>query len=177
MNNKQYQPPIRIFLLGFMATGKSTVGALLAQTLQYDFIDLDEYIATRCRKSIKTLISVHGETYFREQEAAALQEMSGFERVVVATGGGTPCFFDNMQFMNNKGCTVYLQTPPEVLYQRLKFQQAHRPLIAHLKGDELMNFIQNTLQQRQLYYQQAQIIIPYRTRNNIALCEEILNAL
>jgi shikimate kinase len=140
-----------------MGAGKTTVGKALANVANLRFIDLDLYIETRYRKSIEQLFAENGENSFREIERAILKEVSEFEDVVVSTGGGAPCFFDNMRLMNEKGATVYLKASPEALAKRLNKCKDKRPLIKNKSELELLKFIAVTLNNREPFYNQASV--------------------
>ena len=149
---------IRIFLTGYMGAGKTTLGKAFAREMNVPFIDLDWYIEERFHKSIRELFTERGEASFRELERNMLHEVGEFEDVVVSTGGGTPCFFDNMDYMNVCGDTVFLQVEPEVLFHRLKVAKQQRPLLANKSDEELMNFICEALQKRHPFYSQAKFL-------------------
>lgn len=149
---------MKIFLLGFMGSGKSHVGKQLAEHIGLEFIDLDHWIEEQEGQSIAHIFKTKGETTFREIERAALREMAAKENILIACGGGTPCFFDNMAWMNRQGITIYLETPVEVLTQRLIPQQAQRPLLQNLNEPELRSFITYKLAERKPFYEQAQVI-------------------
>ena len=149
---------IRIFLTGYMGAGKTTLGKAFAREMNVPFIDLDWYIEERFHKSIRELFTERGEASFRELERNMLHEVGEFEDVVVSTGGGTPCFFDNMDYMNACGDTVFLQVEPEVLFHRLKVAKQQRPLLANKSDEELMNFICEALQKRHPFYSQAKFL-------------------
>ena len=149
---------IRIFLTGYMGAGKTTLGKAFAREMNVPFIDLDWYIEERFHKSIRELFTERGEASFRELERNMLHEVGEFEDVVVSTGGGTPCFFDNMDYMNACGDTVFLQVEPEVLFHRLKVAKQQRPLLENKSDEELMNFICEALQKRHPFYSQAKFL-------------------
>ena len=109
----------RIFLIGFMGSGKTTLGKALAQKLGVDFIDLDLYIETRYHKTVREIFAESGEERFRQIEKSLLHEVADFENVIIAAGGGTPCFFDNIDYMNGHGTCVYLKASVEELCKRL----------------------------------------------------------
>ncbi len=147
---------MRIYLIGYMGCGKSTIGRRLAAELGLHFIDLDKYIEERCFKTIPVLFAEEGESGFRERERNALNEVTQFENVVVGTGGGAPCFFDNMELMNQNGITIYLSPDIETLANRLMKSKTERPLIAGKSREELMAFIANALKIRGPFYEKAQ---------------------
>lgn len=120
---------VRIFLTGYMGAGKTTLGKAFARKLNIPFIDLDWYIEERFHKTVQELFAERGENGFREIERNMLHEVGDFEDVLIAAGGGTPCFFDNMDYMNSVGDTVFLDVNPEVLFRRLKIAKAKRPLL------------------------------------------------
>lgn len=139
-----------------MGSGKTTLGRAYARFTQLEFIDLDWYIEERMHKSIQELFAERGESGFRETERKMLHEAGEFENVIIACGGGTPCFFDNMNYMNEAGDTVFLDVCPEVLFRRLKVAKSKRPLLADKTDEELMKTILSALEQRMPYYSQAQ---------------------
>ena len=147
---------IRIFLTGYMGSGKTTLGRALAADLNVQFIDLDHYIEQRYRKTIAQLFAENGEDGFREIERRMLHEVGEFEDVIISTGGGTPCFFDNIEFMNAQGTTVYLDVPVERLFIRLCIARSKRPLIKDKDDEELRAFIIEQLEKRAPHYSKAQ---------------------
>lgn len=148
----------RIFLIGYMGAGKTTVGRILARRMGLSFIDLDCYIENRYQKTVGQLFAEKGEAGFREIERHLLREVSEFENVLVATGGGAPCFFDNMNYMNEKGTSVYLQVTPDELARRLESARLTRPLLKDKAPAELRDFIAGTLQQREEHYRKASVV-------------------
>jgi len=152
-----------IYLIGFMGSGKSTLGKVLARLLQYSFIDLDHYIEKKEGATIAEIFSRYGEGRFRELERLAIHETAQKGSTVVATGGGAPCFFDNMEFMKQQGITVYLKISSKNLTHRLAPARAHRPLLADKSEDELHTFIQQRLNERTPFYQKANIIADTET--------------
>lgn len=145
----------RIFLIGYMGAGKTTLGKAFSRELGLTFIDLDWYIEERYHKTIPQLFQERTENGFRELEKRMLHEVSEFENVVISTGGGTPCFFDNMKYMSSQGATVFLEVTPEVLFQRLRVAKRQRPLLAEKTDEEIKTFIHQALQERMVYYSQA----------------------
>lgn len=146
----------RILLIGFMGAGKTTLGRALAHDMHLQFIDMDGYIVSRFRKSVSELFAERGEEGFRLLERSVLHEVAEFEDVVIATGGGVPCFFDNMDYMNAQGTTVYLRAATQVLHRRLTISHTQRPLVASKTGDELTDYIVRTVAQREAFYTRAQ---------------------
>ncbi len=150
---------MRIYLIGFMASGKSSLGKRLAKKLEYPFFDLDQVVEEESGKSITELFEEDGETVFRGMERAMLHRLSRHTRAVIATGGGTPCFFDNMDYMNATGVSVYLKMSPQSLVYRLKNAQTKRPLLAGKKGEALEDYVRQTLGEREVFYQRAHCVI------------------
>lgn len=148
----------RIFLIGYMGAGKTTLGRALARELNLSFVDLDWYIEERYHKTISNLFAEKGEGEFREIEKKMLHEAGQFEDVVISTGGGTPCFFDNMEFMIQSGKAVFLETSIDILFSRLRVGMHSRPILHGKTDDELKLFIQEALAKRIEYYSQAPYI-------------------
>ena len=139
-----------------MGSGKTTIGKLLADQLNYSFVDMDAHIEGKQFKSVSQIFSERGEAEFRILEQQCLHEVGQFENVIVSTGGGAPCFFDNIDFMNAQGLTVYLKLTPEELKERLESSKANkRPLLADRKGEELLQFISEGLAKREPFYLKA----------------------
>lgn len=146
-----------IFLIGYMGCGKSTMGRAVSALTGVPFIDLDNYIEQRYHLTVKEIFAQRGEDGFRDVERRMLQEVADFENVIVACGGGTPCFFNNMEYMNAHGTTVFLNTPIERLHSRLMRGRHKRPLIANKSDEELLIFIKDALAKRMEHYSKAQI--------------------
>ena len=145
----------RIFLIGYMGAGKTTLGKAFARAMGLTFIDLDWYIEERFHKTIRELFTERGEDAFRDLERRMLHEVGEFEDVVISVGGGTPCFFDNVDYMNSVGETVFLDVDIRVLFRRLKIAKHQRPLLDGKSDEELMQFIQEALQSRLPFYTRA----------------------
>lgn len=145
----------RILLVGFMAAGKTTLGKALAKDLGLQFIDLDLYIESRYHATVSQIFAERGEEGFRQIERNMLHEVAEFEDVVIATGGGTPCFFDNMEYMNAQGTTVFLDASVDVIFTRLTIAHTQRPLVAGKTDEELRSYITETLNRRLPYYSRA----------------------
>lgn len=159
---------MRIYLIGYMGCGKSTLGKKLAKHAGLQFIDMDHYIEKRNCKTVPQIFAEDGETEFRKKERKALEELSEFSDVVIATGGGAPCFFDNVDLMNQTGKTIYLNIDPKILASRLMKSKTERPLIKGKSKKELVDFIDETLKKRNAFYSQAHYQI---TQPNVNLDE------
>ncbi len=149
---------MKVFLVGFMGCGKSTKAKQLASRLNCQVIDLDAEIVQSTGKSIAEYFELYGEEGFRQYERTILREYPYPETCVVATGGGLPCFFDNMDWMNANGQTIYLRMEPAQLVSRLHNRQK-RPLIKDMNDEQLLEFIKVKLQERNPFYNQAKIIL------------------
>ena len=148
----------RIFLIGFMGSGKTTIGKKLAALLPGKFIDLDDIIEEQEGMTISKIFVERGEEYFREKEAFCLRTLEAQENIVIATGGGTPCFHNNMEWMKLQGLTIYLRVRPHVLADRLQKEKDHRPLLLGKSGEELVHFISQKLMEREPFYLQSQLV-------------------
>jgi len=153
---------MNIYLVGYMGTGKTTVGKLLAKKLRQSFIDVDEFIENRYRRTIAVIFDEKGEAGFREIERRALQEIVSFENIVVSTGGGLPCYFDNMDLLNQTGITIYLRASVDELFDRLSVDMQKRPLVKGKSKEELRDFIETNLKKRELFYNQARFVFDVR---------------
>ena len=142
-----------------MGSGKSTIGRKLAQYLQYSFIDLDRLITNKAGMSIAEYFQKHGEDKFRELERDVLQQTDFPPNAIIATGGGVPCYFNNMEWMISEGKVVYLYMEPKALAHRLKYSKTERPLIQGLNPEELVDFISQKLSEREDYYRKAHLIV------------------
>lgn len=165
---------IRIFLTGYMGAGKTTLGKAFAREMNVPFIDLDWYIEERFHKSISELFAERGEASFRELERNMLHEVGEFENVIVSTGGGTPCFYDNMEYMNSCGQTVFLDVHPDILFRRLRVAKQQRPILQGKTDEDLRIFIVEALDKRAPFYSQAR----YRfdagyLENRNQICESV----
>lgn len=150
---------MRIFLIGFMGSGKTTIGRQLAKQLGLSFIDQDSLIESKMHMTVSEIFATHGEEFFRQTERAVLDELSERENIVVATGGGAPCFEGNIDLMNNTGITIYLKTSPGVLAARLRNANSTRPLIAGKSEPELLAYINTKLTEREPFYEKARLSI------------------
>ncbi len=164
---------MRLFLIGFMGSGKSRTGEKLAQLLQYPFVDLDEWIIDHAQMSIPLIFREKGEAYFRQLETKALRAQGRKSQLVIACGGGAPCFYDNMAWMNKNGITIFLDATPELLYQRLASEADSRPLLNGKSKEELLEFIRHKMQERLPFYKKALLHV-FQESNENDLPEQIL---
>lgn len=150
---------MRIFLIGFMGSGKTTLGKQLAELMGLSFIDLDERIEAAAGATISDIFKVKGEVFFRKIEAVRLREIIATEEnMIMACGGGTPCYHDNIAFINASGISIWLNTPKEIMVERLIGEADNRPLVAGLSATKLKEFIEDRLEQRLAYYSQAKLV-------------------
>lgn len=145
----------RIILVGYMGSGKTTVGKTLSKETGMMFYDLDWYIESRMRKSVSQIFAEKGEEGFRKIEYNMLHEVAEFEDVIISCGGGTPCFFDNMDYLNQQGDVIYLKATPETLYKHLLMAKVERPLLKGKSSEELVAYITEHLKERAPFYEKA----------------------
>jgi shikimate kinase len=148
-----------IYLMGYMGSGKTSLGKKLARKLQYDFADLDSLIEQRAKRNIPQIFAEEGEEAFRKLEQAELRRSFEFNNTVVALGGGTPCFFDNLEQINKHGISVYLKLSAVSLAHRLNDSKTKRPLIEGLSEGELFEYVQQQLGEREKFYIRAHLIV------------------
>lgn len=150
---------MRVFLVGYMGSGKTTLGKKLAYNLKHEFIDLDAYIEEQEGRSISQIFEEDGEEYFRKLERVYLHRIIDMEDVVISSGGGTPCYFDNMEQMNEYGTTIYINMHPKALINRLQNANEFRPLLAGKSETEMLDFIFQSLRDREKFYTKADHIV------------------
>ena len=148
-----------IFLVGFMGCGKSTLGKKLAKNLDFNFIDLDDFIEDCEARTIQEIFEINGESYFRKLERFYLLKVINNKNIVISVGGGTPCFYDNINQMNKNGLTIYINMPTKVLVNRLKSSNKFRPLIEGMKEIELKDYINKTIREREVFYNKSHNIV------------------
>ena len=146
-----------IFLIGYMGCGKSTIGNNLSQIMKTHFIDLDDLIEQEIGMNICDIFHQKGEYFFRKKEHYYLTSINYSQNMIVAVGGGTPCFFNNMHFMNSLGLTIYLKVSSEELVSRLQFSNS-RPKLFNKKVN-LQDLIKEQLIEREKYYLKSQYVI------------------
>lgn len=166
-----------VFLIGFMGSGKTYWGNRMAAKSGIPFYDLDAMLEALEEKPVSQLFAQYGEAAFREIERACLQACLRFGKSIIATGGGTPCFFDNMSWMNKHGRTIYLETPASILADRLKHQRIYRPLLAGVEEHALETHIEKLLLQRIPFYSQATITLEQNLENDPPFEQMLLQAI
>lgn len=167
---------MKIFLIGFMGSGKTHWGLRLSKKLSIPFYDLDEQIIAQEGKSINEIFDANGEEYFRQLEKETLHIITeSHESLVMACGGGTPCFFNNIEYMNQAGTTVWLDTPVPILFERLLRGKAKRPLLKDLSDEQLRSYIVKKFSDRKIYYEQAAVTIQENAIELDGLIEKIFH--
>lgn len=156
----------RIILIGYMGSGKTTVGKALSKETGMMFYDLDWYIESRMRKTVAQIFAEKGEEGFRKIEHNMLHEVAEFENVIISCGGGTPCFFDNIDYINQQGEVVYLKATPEVLYRHLLMGKVERPLIKNKTPEELIAYITEQVAIREEFYNKARYTLDVSLMDN-----------
>ncbi len=168
---------MKIFLIGFMGSGKTHWGRLLSEKLGIPFFDLDEEIVGQAGKPITEIFATAGEEQFRVMESDILHQLSeSNDRFIMARGGGTPCYFNNIDYMNQAGTSVWINTPLETLFSRLVNQKSKRPLIRDLSDDQLRGFISKKFSDRRMYYEQAELVVDEEPVELDKLIETIFHA-
>jgi len=147
-----------VFLIGYMASGKTTAGRKLARQLGYAFEDTDELIKNMTGKSIEEIFDTDGEEAFRVLEHSVIRSLTDRTNTVISTGGGAPCFFDNLNLMQKHGITVYLKLHPASIVKRISQSKTSRPLLKGLSQDQMLPWVSRHLEQREIYYNNAHII-------------------
>jgi shikimate kinase len=150
---------MKLFLIGFMGSGKTYWGKLWAGRSGLDFYDLDDIVEEEQEKTIAEIFAEDGEDHFRNLETNTLRSLSNKNNIIVACGGGTPCYNNNVTWMNENGTCVYLKSTPTNILKRLVSEKEKRPLIKNLQGDELLFFLTEKIKEREIFYTQAKIIL------------------
>jgi shikimate kinase len=169
----------KIFFVGMPGSGKSTIGKHVAMQLGYDFIDLDDVIVSNEGREITEIFKDEGEEYFRNIEHQYLVELiEKKESFILATGGGAPCFFDNMERMNQSGITIFLNVPIEDLYNKLKTKGTDkRPLLKNISASDLLSELKQKFEVRQKFFEQSRIIIPQRLGHVVRRVNQVIAAI
>ena len=173
----------RIFLIGYMTSGKSFIGRTLSPKFKSACIDLDDIISTKAGQSIANIFSSQGEEQFRILEHNALKDIEDIDsqRIIISTGGGTPCFENNMDIMNQLGTTIFLNCPPEIIVERLIQSKNIRPIVEEIPKEDLLAFVYKHLESRRSFYEKAHFIVDIQEEKSINLqsvskvIEEIFN--
>ena len=172
----------RIILIGYMGAGKTTIGKALSKELGATFYDLDWYIESRMRKTVAQIFAERGEEGFRKMEHSMLHEVAEFENVIISCGGGTPCFFDNMDYLNGQGDVVYLKATPETLYKHLLMAKVERPLLKGKSPEELIAYITEQVSKREEFYNKARYTLDVslmddydKIKNSVGSLRTLLN--
>lgn len=155
-----------IFLIGFMGSGKTHWGKLWAAKVNYHFIDLDEQIESEVGKSVAQVFEEHGENFFRQKETEVLQSLNLDFPTIIACGGGTPCFNSNMNWMNERGVTIYLKTTVSKILERVLEEKEKRPLLKNLNQAEIQFYIEKKLKEREPFYNQAKTTLLVKELND-----------
>jgi shikimate kinase len=166
---------MKIYLIGYMGSGKSTLGKGLARALGISWLDLDTEIESRYKISIPDFFSKYGETAFRDVEHKVLNDLASTPDMVISTGGGVPCFHNNMELMNQTGLTIYLEATPEIILTRIGPYAWKRPLFQQMDGTDILEKITVHLKSREKFYQQAQITVDAANPDIEELKSTILN--
>ena len=149
----------RVYLIGFMGSGKSTIGRFIGTDIGWKCIDMDHVFEKEHNCTISHFFETHGEQAFREEEGKILQKLSTEKNIIISTGGGTPCHNNNMEIMKSTGLTIYIQVDPEELKKRLSSAKETRPLLSAKKEDELLQYIKTKLSEREPFYNRAHMIV------------------
>lgn len=149
----------RLFIIGFMGSGKTHWGNIWSARHHYTFLDLDDLIEEQEQHSVTEIFEIKGEDYFRQKEAIMLRSTEQYNNVIVSCGGGTPCFFDNLNWMKTRGSIIFLQAAPATLLKNILTQENKRPLVKKLNEAELLFFIEQKLKERNDFYKQAGLIL------------------
>lgn len=169
--------PELVILMGFMSSGKSTIGKRLAVRLEYEFLDLDKFIEEELGEEIPAIFKSLGEESFRELEAECLKKQAGLERTVLSLGGGTPCFQDNVSWIKENGTSIYLNVPNSILLGRLKKNRWRRPVLADMADNELVNFVSDLHAKREYFYKQADIEYKFMGEPISEICRSLARKL
>lgn len=167
---------MRIFLIGFMGCGKSFVGKQLAAKLDMPYVDLDEMIEEEEKMTISEIFANHGEAYFRTLEKKYLYQLAAYKRLMVSCGGGTPCFNDNIEWINKHGLSIYLKTPADILVDRLKKRPESRPLITGKSRKSLTAYILIKLNERAAFYEKASVIY-HQNEKDMSVAQDLADNL
>lgn len=158
---------MKVYLIGYPSCGKTTLGKKVAKKLGYTFVDLDLLFEEMYHTTISDFFEKYGEYAFRINEQKLLHSTSEMENTVIATGGGTPCFFDNMDYINHNGISIYIRKPANFLAERLRNAKKVRPLFRNISIEDLLIYIETQLAEREPYYLKAQIVTTVQSPEEI----------
>lgn len=164
-----------VYLIGYMGVGKTTIGRKLARRLAYEFVDTDLWLEERFRQSVSEMFASVGEDNFRLRERSALEQLAGMQSTVIATGGGLPCHYDNIELMRQTGVVVYLEASDELLAQRLELIKQTRPTIRNKSGEELLAHVATAMSKRRPIYEQAHLLYAVEGIEVIANEDELVD--
>ncbi len=167
---------MHLYVTGFMGVGKTTFGKQVANTLQLPFMDTDMLVEQIANKSIAAIFENEGETYFRDLEANVLRSIDQRKKAVIATGGGLPCYHNNMDFMNKHGFTLYLRASEAFIYNRLMQAKSPRPLLNGLNQEQTKAFIHKTLELRSGFYMQSKMVVDMPVKEARTLANSVVEA-
>ena len=168
---------MKIFLIGFMGSGKTFWGKKLSEKLGLPFFDLDEQVEAQEGKTINEIFAQEGEEYFRLHEKDTLHIITeSHDSFVMSTGGGTPCYFKNIDYMNKSGTTLWINTSIDLLFERLMKEKEERPLLKNMQDDQLKGFIIKKFSDRKIYYEQASVIIDDANNSMEEILEKVFHA-
>lgn len=169
---------MKISLIGYMGSGKTTIGKELAEKLKIDFLDLDKLIEIHAQKTISELFKELGEIRFRKIEREVLMDVLNKKSdFVLAVGGGTPVYYNNINLINEQTISIYLRSNPKFLAERLIHEKSNRPMIAHLADDDLLEFVAKHLFERRNFYEESNYKIDIQSKSVIDISEEIIHLL
>ena len=162
----------RVYLIGFMGAGKTSVGKRLARKMRWSFVDTDNIIEKELGITVQEVFDQLGEEWFRDYEKKVIIKTTSFKNTVISTGGGTPCFYNNMDIIINNGLCIYLRMPPKEIVSRISQSQKKRPLVDNLRGIELEKYVEKILAKREAVYSKAHIIADALNPNLILSLEQ-----
>lgn len=142
-----------------MGSGKTTLGKKVASSIGFEFIDMDNIVTEKEGMSINKIFETKGEKYFRNTETEVLKSLSDLENTIISTGGGTPCFNKNIDYMNSSGITIYLKLPPDIIFSRVKKSRNKRPLLKDKTDEEVREFIKRKLEEREPFYSKSGYVV------------------
>lgn len=169
---------MKLFLIGYMGCGKSSLGRRLAKRLEIDFVDMDKSIEAEAEMTIPQIFATEGEVSFRKREREMITKLGSTDGDrIIATGGGAPCREGNLELINSFGSSIYLKVPPKILVERLCRHKEKRPLITGKSDEEVAEFVNRSLAERETYYNRASMVIDCAGRSDEYIVEHLYNFL